>query len=97
MLRRLTIVALGLTLLASALVASAQPQPAPPPSASNPVQDAVATQLGNLIIANTQCGQQALALTNQLRATQDELAKVKADLAKLQAPVQLPPPAPKAK
>jgi hypothetical protein len=78
MLKRLAIVlatTAAFAIAGSVMYAHSQPVPTPQPVA-NPTQDIIAKQLGDLIIANTSCGQQVLTLSSQLREARDELTKL---------------------
>ena len=91
-------ITLAVAILGATIYAHAQaPTPQPLAQQSNPVQDAVAKQLGDLIIANAQCGQQTLALSGQLAQAKQELEQAHKELADLRGKQTTTTPAPKGK
>lgn len=77
------LIIIGLIVSTMILIANAQPQSpgqsAPPSVPSAPSAQAQIEQtIGALIVRNATCSQQTLALSDQLRAAQAELAKLKA-------------------
>ncbi len=86
MLKRLAILALATCAIAEVVViAYALAQPAQPPQ-TNPLQEAISRQLGDLIIANASCSQQSLTLASQLRETKKELDDLRAKYEPVKSP-----------